>query len=99
MYFSYSYILAVFGPAVVWASRSQDFLANPEKYFRDPCPDERPDTRCTALDEYVWKDDGKYSWRLVEEYDDFANVKERLESQSDENVSCKSARWHIKYQN
>ena len=65
-----------FGPAVVWASRSQDFLANPEKYFRDPCPDERPDTRCTALDEYVWKDDGKYSWRLVEEYDDFANVKE-----------------------
>lgn len=80
MYFSYSYILAVFAPTVVWASRSQDFLANPEKYFRDPCPDERPDTRCTALDEYVWKDDGKYSWRMVEEYDDFANVKECLEN-------------------
>ena len=32
----------------------------------------------TALDEYVWKDDGKFSWKLVETYDDFVNVKEWL---------------------
>ena len=52
MYFSYSYILAVLtvGPEVARASKSQDFLANPEKYFRDPCPDERPDNRCTVRD-------------------------------------------------
>ena len=31
-----------------------------------------------ALDEYVWKDDGKFSWKLVETYDDFVNVKEWL---------------------
>ena len=35
----------------------------------------RPDNRCTALDEYVWRKDEHYSYDLVEEYDNYRGVK------------------------
>ena len=35
----------------------------------------RPDNRCTALDEYVWRKDEHYTYDLVEEYDNYRGVK------------------------
>ena len=58
-------------------SNSPDYIKNPENYYRDPCPDTRPETRCNAFDEYVWRNDGKFKWELKETYDDpieFPNV-------------------------
>merc|ERR1711976_1078895 len=39
------------------ASNCPEYIANPENYYRDPCPDTRPESRCNALDEYVWRKD------------------------------------------
>ena len=44
------------------------------KCIRDPCPDTRPDSRCTNLDEYVWLKDDHYSYELVEKYENYNGV-------------------------
>ena len=55
-------------------SNSADYNSNPDNYYRDPCPDIRPDSKCNAFDEYVWKRDGKYKWELKETYNDYPDV-------------------------
>ena len=56
------------------ASNCPEYIANPENYYRDPCPDTRPESRCNALDEYVWRKDPNYKWEVVETYDQYPNV-------------------------
>ena len=49
-------------------------MENPENYYRDPCPDTRPESRCNALDEYVWRKDPNYKWEVVETYKQYDSV-------------------------
>jgi len=66
-------IIATLGTASA-ASNCPEYVANPENYHRDPCPDTRPESRCNALDEYVWRRDPNYKWHVVETYDQYPNV-------------------------
>merc|ERR1712110_1211578 len=55
-------------------SLSQDYLDNPDKYYRNPCPVDRPGKFCNALDEYVWKKDENYKYELRETYTDYPGI-------------------------
>ena len=55
-------------------SYSKDYEENPEKYYRDPCPESRPTSLCNALDEYVWKVDENYKYEFYEENTEFEHV-------------------------
>merc|ERR1719402_845077 len=55
-------------------SLSEDYLKNPENYYRNPCPVNRPGYICNALDEYVWKKDENYKWELKETYTQFPGL-------------------------
>ena len=50
----------------VESSYSSGFNKNPELYYRDPCPEDRPTDLCNALDEYVWKKDDNFQYDLVD---------------------------------
>ena len=56
------------------ASLSADYRDNPGSYYRDPCPDSRPGTKCNEFDEYVWRKDENYKWEIVETYTQFSGV-------------------------
>lgn len=63
-------------PAVVFGSLSKEYEENPSSFFRDPCPDSRAgmENACTPMDEYVWRDDGAFSYELVSQNDNYRGV-------------------------
>lgn len=60
--------------SVAGRSNSAHFRDNPNDYYRDPCPESRPDTKCNAFDEYVWRRDNNYKWEIVETYTEYDGV-------------------------
>merc|ERR1712227_1100964 len=68
--------ILLLGFASAEESYSDDYLKNPENYYRNPCPTSRPATfnKCNALDEYVWRKDDNYNWELVDTTDEFPGL-------------------------
>lgn len=68
---SFSFLLSAFAAE---ESLSDDYLKNPDNYYRNPCPIERPGPKCNALDEYVWRKDDNYKWELIQTYTDYPGI-------------------------
>jgi len=55
-------------------SLSQEYLDNPENFYRNPCPTDRPGGICNAMDEYVWRKDPNYKWELRQTITDYKGI-------------------------
>ena len=60
----------------VLGSLSKEYEENPSSFYRDPCPDSRNGTEnpCTPLDEYVWRDDGAFSYEMISKNENHRGV-------------------------
>ncbi|CBY21725.1 unnamed protein product [Oikopleura dioica] len=61
-------MLTFFGLLAIAAagSLSPEYEFNPRNFYRDPCPDTRNGTKCSALDNYVWRKDEAFKYEIVE---------------------------------